>query len=189
MIKSKLFSIACGAVALTAMCSFSSVNLLKEAGCKGCPGKQGPTGRTGATGPIGPVGPTGPRGATGSTGPTGPTGAVGLSGGNLIDTCFDHAELVSARIPVPVLGDPNITGSFPGFTFTSSFDQIQIIWDDPSVFWIVNASPEVDPTILDPVTSTVQIISQDNAGVLLGMQGQAPTFVDVIALRCLGVIP
>lgn len=185
-LKNKLLTMACGAAAFTALCSFSAHNFDQQAGgCHGCPGRQGPTGFTGPTGPIGPQGLQGPTGPTGGTGPTGPTGPTGLSGGTLIDTCPAFAELTSARIPVPLPGDPNITGSFPGFTFTSSIDQIQINWDSSTFFWIVTASPEIDPFIVDPVTTTVEIIGQDNTGVLLGMQGQIPTFVDIIAIRCI----
>jgi hypothetical protein len=172
-----------GACAFLSLCSFSSQKFSQNASIC-CPGKQGPRGITGITGITGLTGDPGTQGPIGPTGPTGSTGPIGPPGGNVDDDCTgSFAQIISAQIPIPGVGQPALTGVFPGFVYMSTSDQIHIAFNT-SGNYVITATAEMDPIAPDSATTTVTVIGQSDSLALLGIQGPTPVAVDIILVSC-----
>jgi hypothetical protein len=96
-----------------------------------CPGEMGPPGPQGPAGLPGNPGPDGPPGVTGPTGAPGESGIPGEpSNVNSIGCSPTH---LFGRVPVPESG--TITGSGPGYTFTSTPTFVTISANDSRGFY------------------------------------------------------
>jgi hypothetical protein len=106
---------------LIALCLFAFASNLEafvnlpEARSRHCPGPPGFPGPQGPDGPQGLPGVPGPDGPIGASGPQGPTGATGAT--DFVVYCSE-AHVVFGNIPIPATG--NLTGTGPGYSYTST---------------------------------------------------------------------
>ena len=187
-------TLSLSAAAFVLLCSFNQpLNVAKTSCCPGPQGFTGPTGPSGPQGPTGPTGITGPRGVTGAigsvgargaTGPTGPTGATGFPGGNVVGASGCVPIVLGGQIPLAFCGG-TLSGSFPGFSWVSTDQLVQITFDTPGLY-TVNATVEVLAYFTGTGT-TVTILGQTPNSVLLGVQNAGNTLdvaVDVVIVVC-----